>query len=90
MLLTGNVKFFEGALNGFGIIAVNDPLAVVKDNQRYDVTVKMIIPFTVPAVVLLDVSCLIGDSMCGEKTFRLGAEASAIGNKDHNPLCRGI
>lgn len=47
---------------------------------------KMVMPFPVPAVVLLDIPRFIGNSMGGEKTFRLGAEASAISNKDHYTL----
>ena len=47
---------------------------------------KMIMPFLVPAMVLLDIPRFIRNSMSGEKTFRLGAVASAIGNKNDNPF----
>lgn len=47
-------------------------------------------PFTVVLVVFLNIPCLKLDFAFGEKTFHLGAITSAIGNKYHNTLTRGV
>jgi hypothetical protein len=45
----------------------------------------MIMPFTVPVTLFLDVADFKADATLGEITFRLGAITSAISNKDHDP-----
>jgi len=66
--------------------AVNHLLSVIKDDQRHNVTVKVVVPFTVKTVILLNIPCFKKDVTCGEKTFRLGTVASAISYKDDNPF----
>ncbi len=70
----------------FHVKAVYDYFAIIKNNQRDNIAMKMIMPFLVPAMFLLDIPRFIGNSMCGEITFRLGTEASAVGNKDDDPF----
>lgn len=81
---------FENLLNGLRIIAVEYFSAVIKDNQRHDISMKVIMPFMIPAILFLNVPQFKGDRAYGEKTFRLGAVASAISDKYHNSIVRRI
>lgn len=83
-----DIPFSERFGNGLGIKAVDDPGAVVNNDQRYDIAVKLVAPLPIPAVLFLDIACLESDGTCGEKPFRPGAVASAVGHVDHYPLWR--
>ena len=85
-----NPKFFQYILQSFGVIAVQHLSAVIEHSQRYDIAMKVIMPFTVKAVFMLNIACLKGDFAFGEKTFHLCAVSSAISNKDHNPFAGRI
>lgn len=41
---------------GLWIKSVNYKFSVVEDDQRHDISVKVVVPFTIPAVVLLNIS----------------------------------
>ena len=85
-LLWGDMEGFQGLFDGLRVIAVNYLPTTIKYDQRHDISVKMIVPFTVELMVFLDISNFKGNAARGEKTFRLGTVASAIGGKDNNAL----
>ncbi len=69
-------------LYGGNVIPVDDPLAVVEDDHRYDLAMVAIAPFLERFPVLADVPAGIGDSFSGEITFHLGAVRSAAADVD--------
>lgn len=48
---------------------------------------KVVVPFAIPAVLLLDITNFNAYAALGEKTFHPGAITSAVGYKNNNPLC---
>jgi hypothetical protein len=73
-------------LDLFQVKAVYHNFTIVKYDHWHDISVKVSMPLVVPTVFLLNISYFSQNTTLGEITFRLGTVASAVGDKDDNPL----
>lgn len=69
-------------LDGGNVAPVDDPFAVVENDQRDDVAMVALAPFLACLPVGADVSFYMGDFFAGEITFHLGAVGSAAADED--------
>jgi len=57
-VLRGNTNGLQCLFDAPWVKAVNHLLAVIKDDQRHNVTVKVVVPLTVKTVIFLNIPYL--------------------------------